>query len=344
MNNSTSRPSTKALLASVLAPVLAGFIALMFMWPFATMEPKDIAVAVVGPETMTTKVEETLNQKQEGLFEFVDASDRASAEQLIQEREAYGAIILGEKPEVLTASGAGQTTDTVMKNVANGMNGMLTQQAKAQAAAKGIPADKAPAPEVTVTDVAPIPAEAGNGMGLNMAIAPIAFGGLIGGALLAFSARRGRDGLLGLSIYSVLGGLALALVTNVWLNLIPGSFWGIAATFMLTSGAIASFIVGLKFLAGRVGLGLGVFTIMLLGNPLAGAAFPKEFLPGAWGSFGQLFPNGAGASMLRSLAFFPEASVAPQVWIMIAWITFGLIALGMGSLLGRNKTQNQSAE
>ena len=94
----------KALTVGILAPLALTLILLAFLWPMATMEPRDISTAVVGEPQQVTQIQNALDEKKPGLLKTQPAADRAEAERLIQQREVSGAIVLGQEPEVLFLS------------------------------------------------------------------------------------------------------------------------------------------------------------------------------------------------------------------------------------------------
>ena len=187
-----------------------------------------------------------------------------------------------------------------------------------------------PAPEVTVTNVVPTDSNDPSGMGINMSVLPIVFGGLIGAVLLSVAVGTSRQRLLGWAIYVPLAAVVVTIVLQNIFDLLPGGFWQATGVFALAIGAISAFIVGMKSAFGAKGMGLGIATIVLLANPLAGTMAPKEFIPGGWGTFGQFFPNGAGATLLRSVTYFPQAPISAQVWTLLAWMVVGLTLIFVG--------------
>ena len=52
---------------------------------------------------------------------------------------------------------------------------------------------------------------------------------------------------------------------------------------------------------------------------------PSVFLPGAWGQIGQMMVPGASSTLLRSIAYFPEAATSGQWLVLGSWIAFGLL-------------------
>jgi hypothetical protein len=91
-------------------------------------------------------------------------------------------------------------------------------------------------------------------------------------------------------------------------------------------------ILGLVALLGPAGIGLGAAVMMLLGNPLSGAATAPEKLPSGWGAFGQLLPPGATGSLLRSVAFFDGAAAGGPVAVLATWAGAGLALMALGRL------------
>jgi len=65
--------------------------------------------------------------------------------------------------------------------------------------------------------------------------------------------------------------------------------------------------------------------MMLVGNPISGAAMPAEFLPWHWGAIGQWLPPGASATLLRDVSYFPDAD-ASAAWLALAlWAGAGVL-------------------
>jgi hypothetical protein len=95
----------------------------------------------------------------------------------------------------------------------------------------------------------------------------------------------------------------------------------------LMVAAMASLVAGLEALLGRAGTILGLLTMILIGNPLSGAASSPELLPQPTGAIGQLLPPGAGAGLLRSTGFFDGAAAGGHVTVLAAWALAGVAAI-----------------
>ncbi|MEX3559428.1 hypothetical protein [Corynebacterium sp. LK2522] len=205
---------------------------------------------------------------------------------------------------------------------------MANKQAQAAAAAKGIPADAVPEVQVEVTDLVPFSADDPQGLGMNFVILPIAIGGLIGGAIASFTLRRPGQRLLAVAIHAPLAGTLVAVVMGPIFGMLPGGFWASAGVLALGIGALSSLIAGLRSVLGIGGFVLGAVFNMLFANPLAGTMAPKEFVVGNWGALGQHLPNGATATLVRSVNYFPSAPIGQPVWTLLAWIAVGVCLLG----------------
>jgi len=123
--------------------------------------------------------------------------------------------------------------------------------------------------------------------------------------------------------YSATGGLAMAAILQFWLGSLDGRYLANAGAITLTLAATSLTILGLESLFGYVGFGIGAVTMLLLGNPLSGAASAPEMLPGWSGDLGQLLPPGAGVHLLRSTAYFDGHSIDYSIIVLLAWLALG---------------------
>jgi hypothetical protein len=97
-------------------------------------------------------------------------------------------------------------------------------------------------------------------------------------------------------------------------------------------------LLGLEWLLGTLGLGLGSATMMLLGNPLSGLTSAPEMLPSGWGALGQLLPPGAAGTALRSVAFFDGAGAGRPLLVLSCWLAGGLLLCGLGATRSRSRS------
>ena len=336
----------KVISTSLLASLIVSLVILAFTWPTKTMEAKNLPVSIAGPEVTVSQFEQSLKDQGIETFELKQATSREDAEHQIKQRETYGAIVF---TEVLTAPAANAAATQMLNGVATQLNAQIQHQAlaaKTQALTQAIEAggeqgaqaaaqleqlkaqaEKASAMAVKTTAVVPLNESDSSGSGIAVAAFPLVIGGILGGSFSALRVNGTWRRFVTATLYAVIGGALTALILNVWFGLIPGDFATLWAAFSATYLATASFIVGVSALAAPiVGLGVGAVITMFIGNPISGATMPSVFLPGAWGAIGQMMVPGASSTLLRSIAYFPEAATSGQWLVLGSWIAFGLLA------------------
>ena len=358
----------KVISTSLLASLLVALVILAFTWPTKTMETKNLPVSIAGPEVTVSQFEQSLKDKGIETFELKQASSREEAEQQIKQRETYGAIVFteGAAPEVLTAPAANTAATQMLNNVATQLNAQIQQKALAaktealtqavqaggeqgaQAAAQleqmKAQAEQASAMEVKTTVVVPLSEGDSSGSGIAISAFPLVIGGILGGSFSALRVNGTWRRFVTAILYAVIGGALTALILNVWFGLIPGDFATLWAAFGATYLATASFIVGVSALSSPLaGLGLGAVVTMFIGNPISGASMPSVFLPGAWGQIGQTMVPGASSTLLRSIAYFPEAATSGQWLVLGSWIAFGLLTGVIGWAAKERRTAKVEA-
>jgi hypothetical protein len=255
-------------------------------------------------------------------------ADAAAARAAVENREVYGAVVLGPQgPQVLTASAASPVVAQLLGQVG----------ARLAAGASGGSSATAGA----VVDVVPAPSEDPHGAGLAAAALPIVIAGILAAAVLTrFVHGPGRRFAAALA-YAVTGGLALAAVVQLWLGSLDGSYWANSAVVALTIAAVSLPLLGLESLLGLRGLGLGAVVMMLLGNPLSGVTSAPELLPSGWGALGQLLPPGAGGTALRSVAFFSGSGAGAALVVLTAWAMAGSLLCLAGAYRRRTAERRE---
>ena len=358
----------KVISTSLLASLIVAVVILAFTWPTKTMEAKNLPVSIAGPEVTVSQFEQSLKDKGIETFDLKRASSREEAEQQIKQRETYGAIIFteGAAPEVLTAPAANAAATQMLNGVATQLNAQIQQKALtaktealtqavqaggeqgAQAAAQleqmKAQAEQASAMAVKTTAVVPLSDSDTSGTGLAIAAFPLVIGGILGGSFSALRVNGTWRRFATATLYAVIGGALTALILSTWFGFIPGDFATLWAAFGATYLATAFFIVGVGALSSPlIGLAVGAVVTMFIGNPISGATMPSVFLPGAWGQIGQMLVPGASSTLLRSIAYFPEAATSDQWLVLGSWIAFGLLTGVIGWALKERRTATVEA-
>ncbi|WP_433824417.1 hypothetical protein ACQP2E_19920 [Actinoplanes sp. CA-015351] len=318
---SVSSPWSVVTRAVVLLTLIISVLLTAFAWPSVRSSVHDVPIAVAGPAAAVQQVSAAVSQRLPDAFDITVVDGTAAAEQLIRDREVYGAIDVSTgTPQVLTASAASVS-------VAQTLQGVGTALAQAQA--------DGTSPAVAVRDVVSLPADDPRGAGLAAGALPLVIGGMLAAVLLTRLVRGSGRRIAGALAFAITGGLAMAAILQFWFGSLDGVYAENAGAIALTIAATSLTILGLESLFGYVGFGLGAATMMLVGNPLSGSASAPEMLPGWSGALGQLLPPGAGGQLLRSTAFFDGNGAAHSIIVLAGWVTAGLVLCVIGAQRAR---------
>ncbi|MBB2947029.1 hypothetical protein FB565_006797 [Actinoplanes lutulentus] len=314
---SVSSPWSVVTRAVVLLTLIISVLLTAFAWPSVRSSVHDVPIAIAGPAAAVQQVSAALSQRLPDAFDITVVADTAAAEQLIRDREVYGAIDVSTgTPQVLTASAAGVAIAQTLQGVGTALS---------QAQADGV------APAVAVRDIVSLPADDPRGAGLAAGALPLVIGGMLAAVLLTRLVRGSARRVVGALAFAVTGGLAMAAILQFWFGSIDGTYLANAGAIALTVAATSLTILGLESLFGYVGFGVGAATMMLVGNPLSGSASAPEMLPGWSGALGQLLPPGAGGQLLRSTAFFDGNGAAHSIIVLAGWVIAGLVLCVIGA-------------
>ncbi|WP_059007074.1 hypothetical protein [Streptomyces specialis] len=298
-------------------PAFVAFALWAFAWPAARSAPNDLPVGVAGPAAAAEQVAEGL-RAQDGAFDVHLYPDAAAAREAIEDRDVYGVFVVGDSgTELLTARAASAAVADLLTHVAE------------DAAPEGA--------TVPVTDVVPPSAGDPRGSVFNTSMLPMALAGIAVGAVVTLTGLRGGRAVGAVLGAAVLAGVGGALIGHTWLDVFAGSWWEVAGTLGLVALAGSATVAGLAALIGPPGIGLGALFVMLLGNPWSGAGSAPEMLPDPVGTLGQFLPTGAGATALRSVAYFDGAGAASAFTVLAAWTLLGLGALALVPALRRRR-------
>ncbi|MGR2753606.1 hypothetical protein [Agromyces arachidis] len=367
MTSHATRPTStgRAVAIGAALSLVVGLVLLAFAWPSVTAEPKDLPVGVVGPDAAVTQVETRVADEAAGAIALERYADRDAAIDAIEQRDAYGAVVLGEgptdAPEVLIASAAGPAVAQQLRGLAQQLQAGIDEQVRAaiperveqaveaavaaavaqatgQPGAPGTPSvpelPEVPDVTVAVTDVVPLADGDRTGSGLAVAVFPLVLGGMLGGIAISFLVIGALRRVAAVAAYAVAGGLLLAGILQGWFGVLQGEFWLNSAALALALAAVALPVTGFVALLGRAGIAVAVLLFVLVANPISAAAVPVQFLAAPWGAIGQWFPPGAAATLLRDLSYFPAAD-ATFPWLVLAgWAVAGLAM----TLLGHYRT------
>ncbi|MFF2487915.1 hypothetical protein ACFVSU_16035 [Microbacterium sp. NPDC058062] len=337
-----------AALFGLIGSLIVAVIVMAFVWPAATSQPQNLPVGISGPADAVAAVEDKLAEQDPAPFDLHEVDSRDDAVSQIESRALYGAILLGDEPEVLIATAASPIAAQALRGVATQLQSQIDTAAKTAltdqltaivGALKAGQMPQLPAgavgaapeiPTVTVTDVVPLADGDSTGAGLAASVFPMVLGGMLGGILLTLLVQGVVRRLVGLLVFGIAAGALIALVMQTWFGVLTGDWLLNAAVLGLGVTATSALIVGLAALMGPPGIAVGAIITMFIANPIAGAAQPPEFLPEPWGALGQFFVPGASAHLLRSVMYFPDAATWAQWTILGAWLVAGVVLALIG--------------
>jgi hypothetical protein len=302
-------PLARAAAVAAGAVLLQALLVLWFAWPAEKTAPRDLPVVVAGPAPAAAAVADRLRTERPGAFEVTTVADAAAADARLRDRAAYAALVVEPSGvSVHVASAASPTVATLFGQAA-------------QELGNGRP--------VQVVDVVPGPADDPRGAGFTSGFLPLLMTSIACGILLLFVVGSHWIRVAGLLLYAVLAGAVATWIMHA-LGTLTGDVVVEAGVVGLLALAVSGTVAGLGAALGRPGIGLGVLLVFLLGNPISGLASAPEMLPQPWGAIGQWLPPGAGASLLRSVAFFDGAAASRPLSALLAWAAAGLALTAVG--------------
>ncbi|WP_433622981.1 hypothetical protein [Nocardia sp. CA-120079] len=303
----------RAVGVGVAAALLQALMLIAFAWPAAHIAPRDLPIAVSGPQAAV--VAEKLTQHDPDAFDISNPADEAAAREAIENRDVYGAVITGGgAPRVLVASGASPVVAQQLTAIAQQLSGV---------------------PATPVEDVVAADPDDPRGTAFGAMVLPLVMSGIAAGVVLSLLIPSVGGKAIGLITFAIAGGLLSIVIIQTWMSVVPGPYPTLAAVAGLVSFAVSGAVVGLSSAIGRAGIGIAALTMLLVGNPFSAATSAPELLPQPWGAIGQLLPPGAAASLLRSVAFFDGAAAAEPLVVLTVWALAALVLLGVGALRGQ---------
>ena len=308
-------------IVAVVLPLMIVLAVLAFAWPNARLAPRSLPVGIVGTSPASQQAVAGLSRAEPGGFTFSRYADPAAARTAIRDRDVYGAFqITSGRVTVFEASAASPTVAQLLTGTG--------QQLAARAAA----ARRTPTPQISVVDVVPISRSDPRGLVLSSALLPLTICSIIMAAAVALLLRfrPAWRQILSLLVVSATAGLGAILITQGFLGALPQDHGGSWAALALTVLAVSAPAAGLIELIGPAGLGLGAALMIFIGNPFSGATSAPQLLPAAVSRIGQWLPPGAGASLLRSTAYFGGRGAGGPLTVLIVWVVLGLAAIVAG--------------
>jgi hypothetical protein len=281
--------------------------------------PHDVPIGVAGPPAVAAKLKAELSKG--GQLDPRVQSGRAAALRAIEQRETYGSVVVtGERTAtLLTAAAAGPALATSLATILP-------------------PKLDAAGLKTTHEEVKPLPAGDPRGLSSFYLVVGWVVGGYLGATILglargtAAGSRRlllARLGALG--AYALLSGLLGCLVVEGLIGALSGAWLAVSLVGALVVLAVALATAAIQRFLGVLGTALAILLFVVAGNPASGGPFPRELLPGFWGTIGGYLPPGAGTDLLRNVVYFDGNAIAGPLLVLVAWtLVSGIVLVAAG--------------
>jgi hypothetical protein len=302
------RPPAAARAAAIVVALTAllAVLALAFALPAAKSKPHGVPIGIAGPQAAGGQAADVLDQNAPGAFEITYYPGAVALRDAVESREVYGGIAFDAGPPTLfTATGGSPAIAALLTQVGSGI-----------AAHNGV--------RLNTEDLAPPSAGDPRGAGLAASALPITLASILPAmALLLVLRQQVWLRFAAVIVFAGLMGVTAAALLRYPLGSIDQNFWGVAGGLALGIAAALLFVLGLGSVFGRTGLAIVAALAVLVGNPLSGLTSAPELLPVGWGTFGQLLPQGATATLLRSTAYFGGSGATSAILVLSCWAIAG---------------------
>ncbi|MDZ4266904.1 MAG: ABC transporter permease [Mycobacterium sp.] len=323
---SAHHPPVAARAAGIVVAITAALaiLAIAFALPAVHSGPHEVPIGAAGPTAAGGQVTGMLEQKAPGAFAVTYYPGQDALADAIRHRVVYGGIVLPSQPgrqaTLLIASGGSPAVAQLLGQLGN----EISQRT-------GTP--------VQTQDLAPLPARDPRGAGLAASALPITLAGILPAIALVLALRREVwTRFAAVVVFAGVAGLMIAALLRYVFGSIDQNFWGVSGGLTLGVAASALTVLGLGSLFGRAGLAVGAVLALLVGNPLSGLTSAPEMLPAGWGQVGQLLPQGATATLLRSTAAFDGAGATSAIVVLVCWALAGTALVVVAGLRRPNPT------
>ncbi|MHA6741035.1 hypothetical protein [Rhodococcus erythropolis] len=299
---------------------------LCYVSAFHSPLPNQAPIVVVGPASVTASLIEGIEATSGDKFDFVATENSADAISRIDNRDAIGAVEIGDTVTAHIATGAGASTVSVVSSLAHSVAEQTGQQ-------------------VTVIDSAPVTARDSSTVGLFYFLIVCTLGGYLTITVLSQVAPRMRLR----EQYSILAGAAILTpliafgITSIFMHAFGASvgqilqLLGISMLYTFTVGAVS---ILLNRLLGQAAI-FAVLTVLVFINfPSSGGAIPVSFLPGFWQHIHSFWLGSAAMEPIRSVIYFDGNGAGPHLLVLGIWL---VAALGLTGLLASRQSKKAAA-
>jgi hypothetical protein len=300
----------------VMVGVALVVVALVSSYSIALGKPgaRHLPVAVTAPPAVLGKLGAS------PLFKVDPVPDLAGARAMVEDRAAYGALVLPRRGAgtLLVANGGGHAVETILVQLGQQMARTARTTLK-------------------TVDVAPTSPNNPNGTVEFYCVAFLMLGSAIGATVLGrvvgpVHGVRHVPARLGLVVvYAAWLSILVTIFADIALGDLVGHFGILFLTLWLYSAAVCLAITGLSALAGLAAIVL-ILVLICLGNPSSGGPVPRPLLNSFYSGLNPVMPQGAELSALRGILYFGGSGVGEGLLCLAIWAAAGLVLLVAAAL------------
>lgn len=301
---------------------------IVFLAAFASPEPHNLPVGIVGSEQQAAAVEQGVDKNAPGKVEFTTYSSTTQAQDAIKDRTVFGAYVLdtdGKTAQLYYAGANGPGVTSTLEGIFGGV---------------------AQNSDTTLKTEDVVPAASGDTRGLGIFYA--GFGIVLGAFLFALisaqmaPALQLRLRMLSIAIFAVLGGTAVALIArSTGFSVLPGNLAANISVIGLLAGAVSAGTLLLLRLGRQAGTLLASLIMLIIGNATSSGVLPAAYLPDWLHPFSAILPAGLGLRALFGESYFNNDGYVSGLILLTVWIvaSLGIIA-AMDVAADRRQKQN----
>ncbi|HEV7750884.1 MAG TPA: hypothetical protein VGO71_05045 [Baekduia sp.] len=308
------RVHARRLLPALLAGLAISFAFIAFFTSaLRDPQPNGVAVAVVGPPSSARALQRGLDQALPGGFGLRRYAGEADARRALTEQDVDGVYVVGARPRLLVASGAGASTTNALRTAFGAAAGAQSRS-------------------LAVADAAPLPQHDSRGLSAFFLVAGISIGSLVFAAGLFFLGGHAHPVPLRLKLaligaFATAAGLVVAIDTDFVAGGLVGAFWGVAGIAALLAAAVALITTAVVRWFGLPGIGLCVLTLMIFSLPASGGAVGPEFVPDFYRDIAPILPSHAALLALRGTVYFHGGGTTAPILVLLAWAAGAVTAI-----------------
>ncbi|MFV2118629.1 ABC transporter permease [Streptomyces sp. Act-28] len=293
------------LLPAVIVLIIGSVFVSVYLAAFHAPRPHQLPVAVVGTTQQSRQTAAGLEHGLPGAFAVQHYSQEDAARAAVEDRTVYAAYLAdaADGPELLYAGANGPSVTST-----------VTEAFSSLAQADGH--------TLAPKDIVPAPA----GDTRSMSVFYAAFGVVLAGYLFGMMTYqmaprlRFRARMASLALFSVLGGVIVALLTgSLGFAALPGPFLGIAGIIALMAAAVGSATMAFMRLFGPAGMSLASVVLLILGNSTSGGTLPAAYLPDWLHPLSGVLPVGVGVRAIQGLSHFRDDGLTQGIVVLAVW-------------------------